>query len=110
MNVKLPASGLAIPVPKSTAETGAVYRGMIVGVSGPGGVVKPVSATWPDARGRFSLVLPNLAAGTTLRFWENDFVTFSRIAARPGGPVDLNTWPSALTKRVSSGIATVRVP
>jgi hypothetical protein len=109
MNVKLPASGASIPVPTSTAGGGAFYRGMLVGVSGPKGVVKPLSATWPDARGRFSLTLPKLAAGTSLRFWEDDFVTFSRVVAHPGGPVDLATWPRALTKRVSSGIAAIRV-
>jgi alcohol dehydrogenase (cytochrome c) len=108
MNVKLPGSGLTIPVPTSTADTGAFYRGMIVGVSGPKGVITPIAATWPDGHGRFSLTLPSSAAGTSLRFWENDFVAFSRTAARPGGPVDLAAWPKALTKRVSSGIAALR--
>jgi hypothetical protein len=109
MNVKLPGSGLTIPVPASTADPGAFYRGMIVGVSGPKGVIKPIAATWPDGQGRFSLTLPGSAAGVSLRFWENDFVAFSRTAARPGGPVDLAAWPKALTKRVSSGIASLRV-
>jgi outer membrane protein assembly factor BamB len=109
MNVKLPGSGATIPVPSATADTGAFYRGMLVGVSGPEGVIKPVAATWPDGSGRFTLTLPKAAAGTTLRFWEDDFVAFSRVAARPGGPVDLAAWPKALTKRVSSGIAAVHV-
>ena len=109
MNVKLPGSGATIPVPTSTADTGAFYRGMLVGASGPQGVVTPVAATWPDAAGRFTLTLPKVAAGTSLRLWEDDFVAFSRVAARPGGPVDLAVWPKALTKRVSSGIAAVRV-
>src|SRR5439155_16960468 len=58
MDIKLPSSGASIPVPTSTAEAGAFYRGLLVGVAGPKGVVKPLSATWPDAQGRFTLVLP----------------------------------------------------
>ena len=34
MDVKLPASGLGLPLPKSSPEDGAVYRGLIVGVLG----------------------------------------------------------------------------
>ena len=43
-----PGSGIAMAVPTSTAEPGAIYRGALVGVSGPNGVVRPISATWPD--------------------------------------------------------------
>jgi alcohol dehydrogenase (cytochrome c) len=109
MNVKLPASGATIPVPTSTPDGGAYYRGLLVGVAGPKGVVKPVSSTWPDAHGRFTLVLPHQARGTALRFWESDFVTFSRIAGRPGGPTEPSATPSALTSRIPVGIAVVRV-
>jgi hypothetical protein len=109
MDVKLPASGLGLPLPKSTPENGAVYRGLIVGALGPRGVVKPVSATWPDARGRFSLVLPHLARGTTLRFYESNLQTFSAVPARPGGPANPGAMPQRLTTRIPSGIAVVRV-
>jgi PQQ-dependent dehydrogenase (methanol/ethanol family) len=109
MNVKLPASGATIPIPTSTAEGGAYYRGLLVGVAGPKGVIQPVSATWPDTKGRFRLVLPRQARGTTLRFFESDFVTFSRLAAKPGGPTEASSTPKALTTRIPVGIATVRV-
>jgi PQQ-dependent dehydrogenase (methanol/ethanol family) len=109
MDVKLPASGLALPLPKSSPEAGAVYRGLIVGVLSPRGVLKPLSVSWPDARGRFSLVLPHLARGTTLRFWESNLETFSVVEARPGGPANADTMPSRLTPRTPSGIASVRV-
>jgi hypothetical protein len=109
MDVKLPASGLGLPLPKSSADNGAFYRGLIVGALGPRGVVKPISVRWPDARGRFSLVLPHLARGTTLRFWESNFETFSSVDARPGGPVAPGSMPTRLTTRIPSGIATVRV-
>jgi hypothetical protein len=109
MDIRLPASGLGLPLPKSSADTGAFYRGLLVGVLGPKGVVKPVSARWPDAKGRFSLVLPQLARGTTLRFWESDFTAFSGTAARPGGPVATSSWPSRLSSRIPTGIASVTV-
>ena len=109
MDIKLPASGASIPVPTSTPEVGAFYRGLLVGVAGPQGVVKPISSTWPDANGRFTLVLPRQAKGTALRFWESDFVTFSRIAARPGGPTEPSSTPKALTNRIPVGIAVVHV-
>jgi alcohol dehydrogenase (cytochrome c) len=109
MDIKLPASGGSIPVPTSKPDAGAYYRGLLVGVAGPKGVVKPISATWPDTHGRFTLVLPHQARGTTLRFWESDFVTFSRTAARPGGPTEPGATPKALTNRIPVGIAVVRV-
>ena len=84
MDLKLPASGLGLPLPKSTPNEGAVYRGLIVGALGPRGVLKPLAVRWPDAAGRFSLVLPHVARGTTLRFWESNLETFSTLAARPG--------------------------
>jgi alcohol dehydrogenase (cytochrome c) len=110
MDVKLPASGATIPVPTSTAEAGAIYRGLLVGVVGPKGVIRPLSAQWPDARGGFSLVLPRVPAGSVLRFWESDFTAFSRTTAAPGKAVDLRAWPSRLSPRVSRDVAFVRVP
>ena len=64
---------------------GAIYEGTLVGVSGPAGVIKPLSATWPDAQGRFTLVLPGSAAGKPLRVWE-DRLVLQTTGARPGGP------------------------
>src|SRR5690349_2986903 len=47
MDVKLPASpSTPLALPTSNSFPGAVYQGTIVGVSGPGGVVKPLRATW----------------------------------------------------------------
>jgi alcohol dehydrogenase (cytochrome c) len=109
MDVKLPSSGATIPVPTSSPDAGAFYRGLLVGVAGPKGVVKPISATWPDAHGNFTLILPHQAKGTALRFWESDFVTFSRVAARPGGPTEPASTPKALTNRIPVGLAVVRV-
>jgi hypothetical protein len=105
MDVKLPGSGTGLPLPTASSYPGAIYRGLLVGVSGPSGTIRPRSARWPDARGRFSLVLPASVRGQTLRFWESDFQTFSRLQARPGGAVDLATWPRALSPRMSRDVA-----
>jgi alcohol dehydrogenase (cytochrome c) len=110
MNVTLPSSGASLPLPTSTSTIGAIYRGLLVGVSGPQGPIKPVSARWPDRSGRFSIVLPASARGKTLRFWESDFQSYSRTVARPGGLVDLAAWPSALSPRASRDVAFLRAP
>jgi hypothetical protein len=70
MNLQLPASGTGLTIPKPTSYAGAVYEGMLVGVAGPG-VVKPVSARWPDVHGNFSFVLPASVRGKTVHFWES---------------------------------------
>ena len=100
LDLKLPASGVAMPLPVSTAVPGAIYRGTLVGVSAGAGVVRPISATWPDVQGRFQLILPASVAGKTLRFWQNDFQTYQTNAVTPGGAVDLKAWPvGAVTPR-----------
>ena len=63
MDVQLPARvGGVLPLPTSTSYEGAVYQGLLVGASAGGRVVKPVAAQWPDAKGRFRLVLPGVGA------------------------------------------------
>ena len=110
MNAQLPASGTGLPAPKSSSYPGAVYEGLLVGVSGPKGVVRPVSAHWPDAHGNFSLVLPASMRGKTVRFWENYRQLFQTFPAAPGGLVDLTNWPSALLPRVPQGFQTLTLP
>jgi hypothetical protein len=109
LNLKLPGSGTGLSIQPSTPDAGAYYRGILIGVRSPHGVVAPLSAAWPDARGNFSLVLPKLKRGTPLLFWENDAVTFSTSASRPGGAVAANAWPKALTQRVSTGFSRITV-
>ncbi|MGE5689362.1 MAG: PQQ-binding-like beta-propeller repeat protein [Pseudomonadota bacterium] len=110
LDIRLPASGTTLTTPDTTSYPGAVYQGMLVGVSGRRGVIRPIAARWPDARGRFSLVLPRSAQGQTLRFWENARTFFSRTAAAPGRLVDLQSWPMGLTQRVPQNLAAIRAP
>jgi alcohol dehydrogenase (cytochrome c) len=108
LNLKLGAT-TGLTITPSTPDAGAYYRGILIGVRSPTGVVRPISATWPDAKGNFSLVLPKLKRGTPLVFWENDAVTFSTSVSRPGGAVASNAWPKALTQRVSTGFGRITV-
>ena len=110
LDLKLPASGIAMALPVSTPVPGAIYRGTLVGVSAGTGVVQPVSATWPDAQGRFQLILPASVAGKTLRFWQSDFQAYQTTPATPGGRVDLKAWPAALAPRVARDTAFARGP
>jgi len=48
--------------------------------------------------------------GKTVRLWENLRQSFSSFTARPGGPIDLSSWPSALGDSVPVGIASLKVP
>ena len=110
MDVKLPASGSALPLPKSSAEAGAIYRGLLVGVAGP--KRRRQAALGHAGRthaGASRSSCRTLRRGPTLRFWESDFETFSTVAARPGGPASPAAMPQRLTPRTPSGIAVVRV-
>jgi alcohol dehydrogenase (cytochrome c) len=109
MNVQLPASGTGLPAPKPTSYEGAVYEGMLVGVSAPG-VVKPVSARWPDRTGRFSFVLPASLRGKTVSVWESFQQLFQSSPTGPGGPIDLQEWPRSLREDVPRGLTTLKLP
>jgi alcohol dehydrogenase (cytochrome c) len=108
LNIKLGA-GTAYTVQAPTAQVGAVYSGLVVGVTSGGKVVKPLAERWPDAKGVFSMRLPASVRGKTLHFWENLRQSFSRFPARPGGLIDLATWPSELGDAVPVGLATLPI-
>ncbi|HKY25188.1 MAG TPA: PQQ-binding-like beta-propeller repeat protein [Gaiella sp.] len=109
MNVGLSGAPDALPIPGARSEPGAIYRGLLIGVSGPGGIVTPIRAQWPDAQGRFELVLPAAVKGQRLRFWQDETELFAR-SASPEGDVAVSAWPSALDPDVPRDIATLGVP
>ena len=61
LDVKL-GSGTSYTITKPTSYTGAVYSGLIVGVTAGGKVVKPIAETWPDKNGNFTMTLPGISA------------------------------------------------
>jgi PQQ-dependent dehydrogenase (methanol/ethanol family) len=109
MNIQL-GNGTAYTPQTPSAYTGAVYSGLVVGVTAGGKVVKPLAETWPTGTGSFSMTLPGSVRGKTLSFWENQRQAFSHFPARPGGAIDLASWPSALGDAVPSGLATLKIP
>ena len=109
LDIKL-GSGTSYTITKPTSYTGAVYSGLIVGVTAGGNVVKPIAETWPDAKGNFTMTLPASVRGKTLQIWENLRQSFSAFAARPGGSADLASWPSQLGSSVPRGLGSVVVP
>jgi hypothetical protein len=110
MDLTLPTKGGRFAVPTPQPVPGAINRGLVVGVSSGGAVVQPLRVSWPDARGNFSLLLPASLRGKTVTFWQNQRVAFDPQAAVPGGAVSLRTWPKALSPRVPSGLAQLRLP
>ena len=109
MDIRL-GSGTQYTPRQPSSYAGAVYSGLVVGVSAGGRVVKPLSATWPTAGGSFSMTLPGSVRGKTLTFWQNQRQSFSSVVARPGGRIDLSTWPAQLGNSVPTGLATLRAP
>jgi len=55
-------------------------------------------------------ILASASFDKTIRFWENQRQFFTRVAARPGGPVDLSTWPTQLGKASPAGLASLTLP
>lgn len=109
MDIRLPRSGTVLEVPNTSAYDGAVYEGVLVGVTARGRVVKPLAARWPDRTGRFVLVLPRTVRGSTIRFWQSHRQFFSRFLTQPGGRIDLAGWPGALSARTPQNLAALRV-
>lgn len=109
MNLRLPASGTGLTAPKPSSYPGAVYEGMLIGVAAPG-VVKPVSARWPDVRGNFSFVLPASLRGKRVRFWEGFQQLFQTARTGVGGAIDLDEWPAALLPAVPRDLAAFELP
>jgi hypothetical protein len=103
-------AGVAYTLGTPTPQVGAIYSGLVVGVTSGGKVIKPLTERWPDATGAFSMRLPASVRGKTVRFWENQRQFFSHFAARPGGAVDLAAWPSQLGNAVPAGLATLAIP
>ena len=95
LNIQLPGSPTAVmALPTATSYEGAIYEGLILGVTGPNGLIKPLSASWPDKTGRFRLTLPASARGKKLSIWEDLGQVFSSFPATPGGRFDMKSYPS----------------
>jgi alcohol dehydrogenase (cytochrome c) len=111
MNIRLPSTANA-PLTNVTSKAipGAIYQGLLIGVVGKGRAIKPLSARWPSASGRFQLVLPRSAAGQTVRFWEAARQFYSTSNPSPAGPVDLAIYPSSLPANAPQSLISLKLP
>lgn len=111
MDVNLAPEGFPLPLPDAPrAVPGAVYEGLLVGVEANGKLVRPIAARWVDDRGHFDLLLPASLAGKTVSFWESQLYAYSRVPARPGGPIDSDYWPTTFPERAPRDLATLTLP
>jgi len=111
MDIRLPPSGYAMALPRPKSYPGAVFTGIVVGFTrGTGGsLIRPLSVTWPDASGRFQITLPASLAGQKVSLWEAKLDLFSRAAAKPGGAVDLASWPKTLPGAAPRDLVSIRL-
>lgn len=105
LDIRLPPRGYPMALPRPTSYAGAIYQGLVVGVANGDRVLRPLRVTWPDARGRFTIVLPRTARRGGLSLWEASLTLFSRAPARAGGPIDLRDWPRTLPREVPRDLA-----
>src|SRR5581483_9053275 len=94
LDLRLPPRNFAMALPRPQSYPGAVYTGIVAGVTVNGTPVRPAAATWPDASGRFTLTLPQSLAGKRVSIWEAKLNLFSVPDATPGSAIDLAHWPS----------------
>jgi hypothetical protein len=107
LNIQLPPQGypLALPLPRS--YPGAIYQGVVVGVAQGDQAVRPVTATWLDETGHFSITLPKSMAGKTVSLWEGRLQLFSKVEATQGGQIDLENYPSTLPPNVPRDLQSI---
>jgi hypothetical protein len=109
LDIRLPPRGYAMALPHPRSYPGAIYAGTVVGVTSGGTSVRPVSATWPDVSGRFTITLPKSLVGKSVSIWEGRLNMFSVAEAKPGGAIDLKDWPAILPREVPRNLATVKL-
>jgi hypothetical protein len=109
LDIRLPPTGYAMPIPHPQSYPGAVYTGVIAAVARGSKPVRPLSITWPDGSGRFRIVLPKDLAGQTVSLFEADVALFSPFKAVPGGPVALGEWPKSLPADAPRNVASVHL-
>jgi hypothetical protein len=110
LDIQVPPPGFALVPERPTSYRGAIYEGLLVGVTIEGEPLKPLSARWVDPDGRFELVLPSSTAGETVRFWQSRLYAFSRVEAEPGAEVDLAYWPEELPQRAPRELDQLKLP
>ena len=110
LDIKIPTGGGQMSTSDVGSYVGGVYDALLIGVASGGRTVQPVSATWPDSKGRFRLVLPASARGKAVSFWMDRGPVFSRAPAGPGRPVTPSLYPAAPGPQAPQGLLRLRLP
>jgi hypothetical protein len=111
LNIHLPPDGYAMAPPLPRSYPGAIYQGLVVGVSGARSTtVRPLSATWPDRAGRFTITLPRAFDGHSVTLWEAELQLFSTRPAVAGSAIQLTNWPPTVPGTAPRTIEHLRLP
>lgn len=105
VDISLPPPNFVMAPPTVKAVSGAVYEGVLVGAEVNGKPVVPASATWPDAAGRFTIVLPRSAHGQRISLYQDQGNFFLSRQPVPGQRVTRQSWPKALAKDMPQDLA-----
>jgi len=110
LDIKIPTGGGQMTSSDVGSYVGGVYDALLIGVASGGRTVRPISATWPDSKGRFRLVLPAAARGKAVSFWMDRGPVFSRAPAGPGRAVTPSLYPAAPGPQAPQGLLRLRLP
>ncbi len=110
MDLTLDRASGTLVAPQPQPVDGVVYDALLAGVAQDGKPVKPLAATWPDEKGRFTMILPASMAGQRVTWWESQGFYFSTGAGKPGSELDLAEWPVELGPRVAQGFGSIQLP
>jgi hypothetical protein len=108
LNIQLPGASTAVmALPTPSSYPGAIYEGLLMGVSSSNGLIKPLSESWPDKSGRFRITLPASVRGKKLALWEDIGQFFSAFPATPGGRFDMTSYPTKVLDRFPQAMGTI---
>ena len=108
LNIQLPGSATAVmALPTPSSYPGAIYEGLLMGVSSENGLIKPLSESWPDKNGRFRITLPASVRGKKLALWEDIGQFFSPSPATPGGRFDMSSYPTKVLDRFPQAMGSI---
>ncbi len=112
--IHLPPANYPITLPASpTSYPGALYQGVVVGVSSGTGaaIVRPLSATWPDAQGPLHAhAAAQHSRARRVSLWEAAApALLDRARGKPGGAMTVSALPAVLPSDAALGVQTVQL-
>ncbi len=90
-------------------KTGAEYIGYLVGISDGENVI-PATLSWPEANGKFTIIIPDVTFTGSIGFFQKRVRFFSETVAAPGADVAANVVPKTLDPGTPRGIPPLLSP